>query len=307
MFRPYRVALLGFSTFERGALASYFRLAVRRTPSYELVTEPDEADFIVADADHDATVSLVAVLERNDQTMFIGTAAPPGATAWMKRPIDPLHVLRELDAMVLMQAAATPPVPLPMSGDGHPAHGMRTVAQPVRRVREPHSLLSPFGPSPPSAPAPARPAASAPTAMRAPAVTAPSPPAALLVDDSEIALHYLRGRLERFGLAVECTHTSDQAIERLAHRGFELVFIDVELGTDSQLDGLALCQHIKRVHHPAVGGPSSVVMVSAHHSELDRVRGTLAGCDAYLGKPLDEPELARVLQRHGLKPLATAG
>ena len=298
MSRPYRVALLGFSTFERGALASYFRLAVRRTPSYELVNEPDDADFIVADADHGATVGLVAALERVDATVFIGAAAPLGATAWMKRPIDPLHVLRELDAMVLLHAAARALPP-----EGAVAPGARTVVQPIRRVRD----------APPAAAA-APPASALPVPMMAapprPPATPASPaqppqPSALLVDDSEIALHYLRGRLERFGLAVESTHTSDQAIERLAHRAFELVFIDVELGPHSTLDGLALCQHIKRQHHPATGGPSSVVMVSAHHSELDRVRGTLAGCDAYLGKPLDEPELARVLQRHGLKPLAT--
>ena len=43
-------------------------------------------------------------------------------------------------------------------------------------------------------------------------------------------------------------------------------------------------------------------MVSAHHSELDRVRGTLAGCDAYLGKPLQAAELERLLLRQGLKP-----
>jgi len=277
MSRPYQVALLGFSTFERGALASYFRLAARRTPCYELVNEPEQADFMVADADHGATVGLVAVLERVDATVFIGAAAPLGATAWMKRPIDPLHVLRELDAMVLLHAAARPAPP-----ERAVAPGARTVVQPVRRGRE----------------APA--AAAAPAAPVPVAAAVPPPPSALLVDDSEIALHYLRGRLERFGLTVECTYTSEQAIERLSHRGFELVFIDVELGPHSTLDGLALCQHIKRQHHPATGGPSSVVMVSAHHSELDRVRGTLAGCDAYLGKPLDESELARVLQRHGL-------
>lgn len=288
MSRPYRVALLGFSTFERGALASYFRLAARRTPSYELVNEPDQADFMVADADHGASVSLVIALERLEGTVFIGAAAPMGATAWMKRPIDALNVTRELDAMALLQAAALAPT-------GAMAPGPRTVVQPVRRGRDASAARVP-----PAVVAPA--AATAPARVAVPlAPSLPSlPPYALLVDDSEIALHYLRGRLERFGLAVECTHTSDQAIERLAHRGFELVFIDVELGRHSTLDGLALCQHIKRRHHPATGGPSSVVMVSAHQSELDRVRGTLAGCDAYLGKPLDEPQLARVLQRHGL-------
>jgi CheY-like chemotaxis protein len=300
MSRPYRAALLGFTAFERSALASYFRLATRRTPSYELVATPDEADFVVADADDAPSVGLVAALERVGETVFIGAAAPAGANAWMKRPIDPLHVLRELDAMVL-QAAALRPAPHELSAA--PMVGSRTVAQPPRRERDP--LLAPSSvsgleprPAPPR-PTPPAPAVSRPTPL--------PPPSALLVDDSEVALHYLRGRLERFGLQVECTQTSEEAIERLSRRGYEMVFIDVELGPHSVMDGLALCQHIKRRHHPAMGGPSSVVMVSAHHSEIDRARGTLAGCDAYLSKPLNEPELARVMQRHGLKPLVAAG
>ncbi len=38
-------------------------------------------------------------------------------------------------------------------------------------------------------------------------------------------------------------------------------------------------------------------MVSAHTSATDRVRGHLAGCDAYLGKPLVADELAGVVAR----------
>ena len=45
-----------------------------------------------------------------------------------------------------------------------------------------------------------------------------------------------------------------------------------------------------------------VVMVSAHHSELDRVRGTLAGADAYFGKPADATALEHLLLRYGVKP-----
>jgi DNA-binding response OmpR family regulator len=119
------------------------------------------------------------------------------------------------------------------------------------------------------------------------------------VDDSALALRFLASRLQPWGLAVECVSSSGKAVERLAQRDYDFVFIDVELGAESELDGLALCQHIKR-HHPLAG--SLLVMVSAHHSELDRVRGTLAGCDAYLGKPLQAAELERLLLRQGLKP-----
>ena len=251
MSNTYRVALLGFSDFERSTLASYFRLASQRSPSYELVPTGDESDFILADADHAPSVQLVLATDRMGQTVFVGSQAPAGAVAWMMRPIDPLHVMRELDAMGLAPA---------------PAPGMPEAAVDT---------------------APAPPPAAAPAAS------------ALLVDDSPIALRFLATRLQPWGVAVETVGNSGKAIERLAQHNYDFVFLDIELGADSELDGLALCQHIKR-HHPLAG--SVVVMVSAHHSELDRVRGTLAGCDAYLGKPLQAAELGRLLVRHGLKP-----
>ena len=47
---------------------------------------------------------------------------------------------------------------------------------------------------------------------------------------------------------------------------------------------------------------AAIVMVSVHNGEMDRVRGALAGCDAYLAKPLDPAELERLLLRQGLSP-----
>ena len=52
---------------------------------------------------------------------------------------------------------------------------------------------------------------------------------------------------------------------------------------------------------------AAVVMVSVHSSEMDRVRGSLVGCDAYLGKPLDDVELQRLMLRQGLKVPKDAG
>jgi CheY-like chemotaxis protein len=127
----------------------------------------------------------------------------------------------------------------------------------------------------------------------------PAAPRALLVDDSEIALRFLETRLKPWGLQIDRAAGSQRALELLAKRHYDYVFLDVELGADSELDGLALCRHIKQT--PATLN-ALVIVVSAHHSELDRVRGALAGCDAYLGKPLDAVELSRLLQRQGLKP-----
>ena len=126
---------------------------------------------------------------------------------------------------------------------------------------------------------------------------------ALLVDDSEIALRFLETRLQRWGLQIERATGSDRALELLAAGPpYDFVFVDVELGPHSRLDGFALAQHIGR-RNPDQPRPV-LVMVSAHASPLHRARGQLAGCDAYLAKPLDAVELQRLLLRHGLKPRA---
>ena len=124
----------------------------------------------------------------------------------------------------------------------------------------------------------------------------------MLVDDSDLALRFLQMKLAPFGLQTDCVSHSEAAIKLLAERRYDFVFLDMELGEGSALDGLSLCQRIKE--SPAA---SNVVMVTAHHTELDRVRGALAGCDGFLGKPLDEEELALYLARFGVRPAANAG
>jgi hypothetical protein len=98
----HRVALMGFSPFERSALASYLRLA-NLEPAYEQVDDLDAAQFIVADADDPGVIAAVLAADRAGDTVFIGGEAPERAMAWMMRPIDPLHVLRELDATAALR------------------------------------------------------------------------------------------------------------------------------------------------------------------------------------------------------------
>jgi two-component system cell cycle response regulator len=145
-----------------------------------------------------------------------------------------------------------------------------------------------------------------PAAVSAPAAPPPPPPLkrALLVDDSEVALRFLETRLQRWGLVMDRALSSNRAIELLAsEEPYDFVFIDVELGPQSTLDGYALAQHLRRQHRQE-NTPPVVVMVSAHATPSHRARGQHAGCDAYLAKPLDEVELQRLLLRHGLKPRA---
>ena len=265
----HRVSLLGLNDAEREAITQCLHEAGTRTPRYALAQRLDEGDLIVADASHPPSVQLVMATERLPVTLFVGAAAPPGAVACISRPIDTAHLLRELDFLVRLPKGLA-------AARLQAAAGSRWKGEHDRRRQ-------------------GQPAPSAPPLPEPPASTA------LLVDDSELALRFLETRLQRWGLLMDRALNSSRAIELLSKRNYDFVFLDLELGTGSQLDGLALCQHIKRHQDAASALTSSVFMVSAHHSEIDRVRGTLAGCDGYLGKPLDDAALQRLMVHHGLR------
>jgi len=271
-----RVVLLGFGDFERHALASYLRLSGGKRPVFEQVERLQDADYAIADADHHEVLDTVLAAGRAQDTVFIGSVAPDGALGWAMRPIDPMQVFRELEAAVAIRHSASMP-----AAQGAPAPSAKAAGNPS------------VGPAPPEA--------DADRSTRRAGDAAP-PPVALLVDDSEIALRFLQRQLHALGLRTECANSSARAAQLLAQQRFDAVFVDLDLGPDSDIDGLMLCQQLKKAPR-AEGEPAPrVLIVSAHHGATNRVRGTFAGCDAFLGKPLDDEVLRRTLRQLGLLP-----
>ena len=254
----HSVALLGFSPFERDALASCFRLAEARTPAYRQVDRLADADFALVDADQPTAVATLRQAGRLQDAVCVGAHAPLGAGGHLPRPLSPSHLVRELDLLLEQRLAALEAPP-----------GEDWVAS------EPGGLG-----------------------------LAPAAKDVLVVDDSRIAVRFLQVRLQRRGYRVQVATTVDEALARLAAQPFAIVFLDVVLGPAASMDGLALCQHIKQGRHGAVHGVPRVVMVSGQASSSDRVRGALAGCDAYLAKPVMEDAFVDALRL--LDPLPSA-
>ncbi|MBX3619546.1 MAG: response regulator [Rhizobacter sp.] len=118
----------------------------------------------------------------------------------------------------------------------------------------------------------------------------------LVVDDSRIALKFLQTRLQGLGYRVHTARSAADALALLEAQPFALAFLDIGLG-DGSPDGLTVCQHIKRrASHPGGVAPG-VVIVTGSGSSTNRVRSDLAGCDAYLTKPLMEDEFMATLRR----------
>lgn len=274
----FTVAIEGFSAAEREALAAVFRLAARRSPAFQQGEEAGVSDFLIADADSAPAVAAVKRGQRLGDTVFIGSKSPSGANAWLPRPIDPAHVLRELEVLVELRLS----------------------------LPDPPSEMMPLGPVEHAEPAAPRSAVAA-AAPRVERRRRPRPPKpawpggggreVLLVEDSAIARQFLKRRLYHLGYKVHECASGEAALEVLSRRTFGMAFLDITLGPPGSIDGLQLCQRLKQRGAHAAGLRTVVVMVTGLDGATDRVRGSLAGCDAYLTKPLHETEfIATLLQ-----------
>ena len=116
----------------------------------------------------------------------------------------------------------------------------------------------------------------------------------LVVDDSDTALKFMQSRLARYGFRAELVKTGEEALARLATGTFKFVILDV---ATEGLDGYQTCRAVKQLKYIS-SKPPVVVMLTNRGGSADKIRGGLAGCDAYLTKPLIEAELLKVLSKY---------
>jgi two-component system, cell cycle response regulator len=332
MHSPHKIALVGFSSFEKATFESFFRLAARRPPGYILVTEPSSADLAVVNADDPATLRDAVAKKPSKQVMLVGSS--DGGTGWalQKRPLNLMKVLTNVEQLLSPEAVPVAPAAKPAVGASAPAP-----LQMVRPAPTGFAETRPFTPASiaPVQSIPAWPAvqavvqnnAAAPLASAAPgrnnevrlgagdfAHSRDDGPAVmggsltkpmtseddsnvdhiLVVDDSDIALKFMRNRLTRFGFRTDLVNSGEEALGRMNTRPYKFVFLDVMM---EGLDGYQTCRAIKQRKY-SEGKPPVVVMLTSRGGTIDKIRGTLAGCDAYLTKPLNERDLIAVLAKH---------
>ena len=84
----------------------------------------------------------------------------------------------------------------------------------------------------------------------------------------------------RAGVAAEFAEDGESALHLIETRNYDIVYLDVVLPGK---DGLAVCEAVKndenKKHIP-------IVMLTGKASKADQAKGKLAGCDAYLTKPV---------------------
>jgi CheY-like chemotaxis protein len=114
----------------------------------------------------------------------------------------------------------------------------------------------------------------------------------LAVDDSPLMRTFLQNKLQPYGISPEFASSGEEALFKISKQHFDMIFLDVML---PGMDGYDVCKMIKKNKDNSL---MKVVMLTSKDKTFDKIRGTMAGCDGYLTKPVDELKLRAIIERH---------
>ncbi|NNL54981.1 MAG: response regulator [Woeseia sp.] len=113
----------------------------------------------------------------------------------------------------------------------------------------------------------------------------------LLVDDSELNLQVAGELLRQAKLRVDTALNGRQAVEKATSQPYDCILMDVQMPV---MDGYTATEQIRAKSHL---DQLPILAMTANAMQQDRERGTAAGMNDYIPKPIDPDELHRALLR----------
>jgi len=268
----YLVDVIGFNPVERSMLASIFALAARRDPGFvqydPAITASGSADIYLVDADSPEALNEFKTLSKrsNLPAVMVG-AGDSGGFPLLPRPLQWARLLQALEETV----AATAGAGQRDDDEGTLPLGTKSLSATAAGRSHPGSASTP-------------PLDDAAAKKRALGDTV------LVVDDNASVRMFMKAKLAPFNFEVDFAETGEEAVGLTGSREYTCVFLDVVL---PGIDGYQVCKMIKG--NKQAMKKTAVVMLTSRSSPFDKLRGSLAGCDEYLTKPLDEDRLLEVI------------
>jgi two-component system cell cycle response regulator DivK len=115
-------------------------------------------------------------------------------------------------------------------------------------------------------------------------------PTVLVVEDSVDTRAIIRLELERWGYRVVEASNGREAIEMTEDLCPDLILMDLNL---PEVDGLTAAQAIRKYNEQCAGVP--ILAITAYDTIGIEEAAREAGCDAYIRKPLDMPQLEKTV------------
>jgi twitching motility two-component system response regulator PilG len=272
----YLVDVIGFNPVERSMLASIFALAARRDPAFVQYdpssTVSGTADIYLVDAENAEALSEFKTLSKraNLPAVMVGAGGEGLGFPVLPRPLQWARLLQALEETVTTSATAS----------GTAGRDADDGTLPLGKTLS----ASGAGRSHPGTAAPPLDAAAAKKRALGDTV--------LVVDDNASVRMFMKAKLAPFNFEVDFAETGEEAVGLTGTREYTCVFLDVVL---PGIDGYQVCKLIKG-NKQAIK-KTAVVMLTSRSSPFDKLRGSLAGCDEYLTKPLDEDRLLEVIAK----------
>jgi twitching motility two-component system response regulator PilG len=270
--RTYTVAMLGIPEHERHVLANIFKLSAYRTRTYTLASSGEASEILIVDADDTIAMTEWQTL-RGEGTTPIPDNVPNNG----KSKIPTVMVTKERLSESLPHYIRRPFVATRVLS-ALDQITIRELSAPKQRIIGEESK-------------PVIAKKAAPIPKTNPESTEPTH-TALVVDDSKPVRKQIELELKLFGIRVEMAESGEQAFALLNDKNYDMVFLDVVL---PGVDGYQICKAIKK---DKLKKKTPVIMLTGKSSPFDRVKGTLAGCDTYLTKPVKQTAFQKVVKKY---------
>lgn len=257
--RRFVLEMLGFTDAEKNLLSSTFRLTGRRPFAYaEAENAVERTDIYLVNADNPHGLAELTVRSPNVHAPAVFIGRRGTVAEW---PVveKPIHWMRLFEQLDSQMASAL-----------HERAQRQATGWDGRTRRRAADRNLP----PP-----------------APVTETRTNESVLVVDDSATVRAFMRNKLAPFRFDVDFAETGEMAIDMAQAKNYTCIFLDILM---PGMDGYQVCKRIKS--SPATKG-AAVVMLSSKSSAFDKFRGSWAGCDAYLGKPVPEDELLATIAR----------
>ena len=124
---------------------------------------------------------------------------------------------------------------------------------------------------------------------------------ALVVDDSLPVRRQMEIEFQLMRQQADVVSSAEAAMLAVNSNRYSIIFLDVVM---PGMDGYAACKKIKR---SPLNRDTPIIMLTSRSSSFDKFKGTLAGCDAYLVKPINHNEFEQVFKQYAVKEKPSHG
>ncbi len=268
MDKVFKVGLFGLASNEKNTLGSIFKLAAARSRRYTIVINEEIAtsDIVLVDIDDANALNKwrsFSVHHEKIPAIRVTKIKPTKITeneVYLRRPLTLKRVLETLDKVTIEVHKYVPELVV----------GGEEVLD-----EEAHAALS-----------------DAAKSARKAAKASSSGIKSLVVDDALSVRKSMEIQLGLFGMDIDFAETGEEALEFIKENVYNIIFLDLML---PGIDGYKVCKEIKS---NKVSKKTPVIMLTGKGSRFDKLKGTMAGANEYLTKPVEQEQLKAVIKKY---------